>query len=452
MLLSGSGGNREGPNHLYFPEFDTPEQNHGIAEHLDYERHNNVFGKFSWGAFSLEGANVERTKGVPTASYEQLFNDRASRTEDRRTFITATYNEQFQQDWDVYLRLNYHQYVFKGTYPMGSPKIINKDLGRGEWWDSEFRLTNTSFSQHKLMVGVEIQDNLQQLLQNYDVDGATYLNIPYSSVRYGGYIQDEYQPFDTLRLGLGARYDYNPLGGSSANPRVSVIWQALESTTLKLLYGTAFRAPNVSERFYFDSASYKANPGVKPETIRTLEVILEHFFSPSTRFSTSYYHYDSKKLINQQTDPNDGLIFYGNIDSAIADGLELEGEQRFGNYLQARASYVWQQVKDNVGNILINSPQHQAKLNISARLWSDQWHLGFETQYMSSRLSLTNRVNDNVITNINLNADLFKNFGMSFGVYNLWDMHYHDPMSEGFVQDSIAQDGRTFRIKLTLKL
>ena len=37
---------------------------------------------------------------------------------------------------------------------------------------------------------------------------------------------------------------------------------------------------------------------------------------------------------------------------------------------------------------------------------------------------------------------------LTVGVYNLFDRRYADPGSEEHVQDSITQDGRTFRIKL----
>ncbi len=451
MLLSGTGFNREGYDHLYYPEFDTPEQNHGNADNLDYDRYHSVFGKFSWGPLVLEGANIQRTKGIPTASWGQNFNDPASLTADRQSFVSSTYNKQIAEDWGLYLRLNYHQYDYHADLPYGKPPIMNKDVGIGEWWDGEFRVSNTSLNRHKLVFGMELQDNLQQLQSNYDVGGPSYLYIPYASTRYGAYVQDEYLLLDALTLIAGARYDYNPLGGGSANPRLGLIWQALDSTTLKLLYGTAFRAPNVYERLYTDQATTKENLGLAPEKIQTLEFILEHSFTPSTRVSASLYRYKSNNLICQKIDTMSGMTFYDNVRSVSADGVELEAEQRFGNGVRARANYVWQQTEDGAGAILVNSPQHQAKFNLSAPLWSEQWRAGFETQYMSSRLTLKSRVGDNIRSNLTVSADLAKNIGASFGVYNMWNTRYADPVDSGFVQDSVLQDGRSFRLKLNLR-
>jgi len=41
-----------------------------------------------------------------------------------------------------------------------------------------------------------------------------------------------------------------------------------------------------------------------------------------------------------------------------------------------------------------------------------------------------------------------KGFEASAGVYNLFDRHYGDPVSADFTQDTIEQDGRTYRLKM----
>jgi len=55
-----------------------------------------------------------------------------------------------------------------------------------------------------------------------------------------------------------------------------------------------------------------------------------------------------------------------------------------------------------------------------------------------------------------LNATLFsqkivKGLEASASVYNLLDQRYSDPASGNFIQSSIPQDGRQFRIKLTYR-
>ena len=55
---------------------------------------------------------------------------------------------------------------------------------------------------------------------------------------------------------------------------MALIYQPFEKTTLKALYGQAFRAPNVYELYYRDGGlSEKANPKLKPEKIQTYELL-----------------------------------------------------------------------------------------------------------------------------------------------------------------------------------
>jgi iron complex outermembrane receptor protein len=453
MLVSATGFDREGADKLYFKTYDTPEQNHGRAEGLDYDRNHSVFGKLSWKALTLEGGYVDRVKGIPTASFQQVFNDRGSYIEDRQSFIGLTYSDRIARDWDMYLRLSYHQYQYGGDYIYDDPppRSVNRDLVIGEWWGGEFRLTNTSFERHKLVFGVELQDNLQQYQKNFNVGSPPVLDKPYDSLRYGFFFQDEFKILDPLSLIAGARYDYTPLGGSSANPRVGLIWQARDDTTLKLLYGTAFRAPNVFETFYTDGFSVRGATGLVPETNETLELLLDHQLTPFTRLSASLYRYEVQELISQTDVIVNGYTSYENQASVQAQGMELEGEQRFRNGVRARLSYVWQRAESQFGQTLTNSPQHQVKLNLSVPLWDDRWRAGFETQYLSERLTQSSRVGDQILSNLNVSGDIHKNLQLSFGVYNLWNARYADPAGTEILGNSVIQDGRGFRLKLNLK-
>jgi outer membrane receptor protein involved in Fe transport len=454
VLLSATGFDREGPKSLYYPQFDTPSQNHGIADSLDGDRYHSAFGKLSWQGLTLEGGYIDRVKEIPTASFGQKFNDPGSHTEDENTFVALNYQREIAQDWNAFMRLNYNQAYYNGDYIYTDPppRTINKDFGAGQWWGGEFRLVNTSFKDHKLVFGTEFQDNLRQLQRNYNLGGQTFLDKPFQSTRYGFYLQDEFQILDSLSLTAGARYDFNPLGGGSANPRVALIWQALDTTTLKLIYGTAFRAPNAYERFYADGASQKANAQVMPETVKTLEFVAEHFFTPSTRVSATAYHYEIDKLINQAVDPKDGFTFYENLGTVVANGFELDGEQRFRFGLLARLSYSWQRALDQNQRELTNSPRHQIKLNLSTPIWTDQWRAGFETQYFSARFTNNgSRVGDYVLSNLTLSGEVSKNLLLSAGVYNLWNTRFADPVGNEIIQNSIVQDGISFRIKLNLR-
>jgi iron complex outermembrane receptor protein len=77
---------------------------------------------------------------------------------------------------------------------------------------------------------------------------------------------------------------------------------------------------------------------------------------------------------------------------------------------------------------------------------------GIDAQYMSALQ--TNAGIDakaRVVTNGSLLAPLaFRQFDLSATAYNLFDVKYGIPGSDGHVQNIIPQDGRSFRVQTTL--
>ena len=102
---------------------------------------------------------------------------------------------------------------------------------------------------------------------------------------------------------------------------------------------------------------------------------------------------------------------------------------------------------------LNNSPRHLGKFQLVAPLYADKISLGFELQAMSGRLSAHgNDVPGNVIGNLTLfSRELVKDLELSASVYNLWDTRYSDPVSSDFVTDTVPQDRRSFRVKLSYR-
>ena len=71
-FVAGTTLNRQGQD-LYFPEFDTPGENHGRAIGLDGASRQSVFGSVAYGGFKSYMTYSNYDKTVPTASYETVF-------------------------------------------------------------------------------------------------------------------------------------------------------------------------------------------------------------------------------------------------------------------------------------------------------------------------------------------------------------------------------------------
>jgi iron complex outermembrane receptor protein len=453
LLLSASGLDVDGRD-LYFPEFDTPANNNGVARGLDYERSHSLFAKYTRTGVTFTFAHGERTKGVPTASFGQIFNDPHSLTVDRQTFLDARLDRPLEMTEQLSGRVYLGRYDYRGDYAVDyPPPTLNRDVSHGRWWGGELKLVSTRFRGHKWVLGVEYRRDERRDQANFDVEPRTsLLDDRRTGYEYGFYLQDEYSVTADLLLNLGVRHDRHYTSGNATNPRLGLIYRLTPATSVKTLYGTAYRAPNVYEQYYAIAGpgGSKANPDLKPERIRSSEVVVEHHFRPDLRLTASLFRNKVTRLISLTTDPADGLLVFRNLNEATARGGEVELERLWSNGAKLRTSYSRHSIRDGAGAVLVNAPRHLAKFNLSLPLAGDSVRTGVELQHVGRRLTLAGgRTPAYTVANVTLlGARLAPGLQWSVGVYNVFDKAYADPGSEEHVQDRLAQDGRVWRLKL----
>jgi outer membrane receptor for ferrienterochelin and colicins len=458
VLLSGSTYGSKGPGRLYYPEFDTPSNNNGNADHLDGDRFKSAFSKISFHDFTLEGAYGYREKGIPTASFGTVFNNSADRTIDEHAYLDLTYQHKYGHESSVTARIYYDAYNFTEDYAYNYPPVtLNRDTAQGRWWGGEVRNTGTFFENHRVTAGAEYQDNLRQDQANFDLDPYySHFDVNKDSYLWALYVQDEYRMLDTVLLNMGVRHDHYSAFGSETNPRLALIYSPVGKTTFKLLYGTAFRTPNVYESFYGDDLTQKANPDLKAEKITTYELVYEQYLGSHYRSSLSVFRYRINNLITLTTDPVDGLLQFRNVDKSEARGGELELEGTWSNGIRGRMSYTVQKATDiSTGEVLTNSPEYLAKMNVIIPVLKEWLFADPEVQYTSRRKTIAgNYFGAFVVANLTVfGRELIKGLDASVSVYNLFDKKYGDPGAglESHAQDVIEQDGRSYRVKLTYR-
>jgi outer membrane receptor for ferrienterochelin and colicins len=437
FITSGSYLYSEGHENLFYPEFNTPAQNNGIAHRMDQDTFHNFFGKASYGDFTLQGGYVGRKKGIPTAAFGTIFNNARDAVVDRRGYLDLKYQHEFANQLTVKGRLYYDTYYFRDDYllnPAPIPPAQDYAIAT-EQAGGELAVVRRLFEKHKVTLGGEFRSQFRMDQSNTGpFPPATSLTDNRKSNIGAVYFQDEFSITDRLILNAGIRYDHYSTFGGTVNPRTGLIY-TWRDTTAKLLYGRAFRAPNPFQQFNIVSGVTKPNPDLKPEIINTYELVLEQYLGHHLRGSASAYYYEIDKLISQILEP-DGLV-YRNTDKINARGFGL--------------SYAIQEARDNASDrLLTNSPQHLVKGNLIIPLFSDKVFASLETRYMSSRLTLTgNSAKSVFLTNVTLfTQQLLPGWEFSAQVNNLFDYHYSDPTSGQHFQDTILQDGRTYWLKL----
>ena len=458
FIASASFQDSQGYEKLRYPEYSGI--NGGVAEDLDTDRNMRFFASVSYEGFTLSGAYSERKKENPSAAYGVVFNERPAFVYDQPAFVELKYAREFDHDWSLLGRVFFNHYHFDADYVYdysgaGNPAnyVVNRDIADSQAVGGEVQVSKKLFDKHRLTVGGEFRDDVRLNLKNFDVaDGTTYLDTNQDADNYGFYGQGEFLLAQPLLLNAGVRYDHLQNFGGTVNPRAALIYNPWKETSFKALYGQAFRAPNVFE-FGYLSPTYDPNPDLKPETIRTYELVWEQGFAQYYRFTASGFYNQIHDLVTREVTPADHYIFR-NSASVDVLGAEAELEARFPGGWRARASYTFANAIDNATDErLSNSPEHVGKFGLIAPLYKDKVFANFEVQAMSSRLTPRREtVNGFATCNVTLfSRELIKNLDVSASIYNLFDTRYEDPVSVDFKQRAIQQDGRSFRFKLTYK-
>lgn len=382
---------------------------------------------------------------------------------DEYSYLSLRFRRDLRPELEFSGRIYYNQYRYRGDYlydRLGSqvPEdyVLNKDFAWGSWWGGEGQVKKKLWGKNQIILGADYRENLRQEQENYDeTPNYKYLDDRRNSKIWGVYFHGEVFFLDNLKLSAGIRYDHYETFGDTTNPRLALIYNFQEKAIFKLIYGTAFRAPNVFESYYHDgNITTKANSHLRPEEIETYEFVWEQYLTKSLRLMASGYYYKIKNLISQEIDPQDGLLVYNNVEEVDAHGIEIEMESKWPKFLNGRISYSNQESENTKSKkMLTNSPRHLLKINLSIPLFSQRLWLGIEEQFIDKRLTRSGEKAEAYwLTNLTFFSNkIYKNLEVSLSIYNLFDQKYSDPGAAEHVQDLIEQDGRTFRAKLTYK-
>jgi iron complex outermembrane receptor protein len=455
--VSGSFYGSRGHNQLYYPEFDAPQTNNGIASHTDDDQLGTALATVSSHDFTLQAAYGTREKGIPTAAYGTIFDNNGTRTTDDHGYIDLSYEHTFFGSWDTLVRMFYDRYTYQGTYMYPSSSDAtqispNMDSADGEWWGTELQVTK-SISRNRITGGGEYRDNFRQDQGNYNLNPySLVLDDRRKSFIGALYLQDELAIASKLTLNAGFRYDYYSSVKASTDPRIALIYHPTSNNVLKLVYGESFRAPNVYEKYY-SVAPNLPNPDLNPETIRSAELVWERHLSDRLWISTSGFHNTLKDLITEVPD-GDSTIFR-NLQNVESDGLELEFNGQLTEGLEGSASYSFQETKDSgTHHSLDDSPRHLAKLSLTHPLLRKTLSASLNSQYRSGMTTITGGwVSPFSVVNFDLlERRIGRHVDVTASVYNLLDKKYYDPPSTAISQGMIQQDGRNFRVKMTWHL
>jgi iron complex outermembrane receptor protein len=432
---------------LYFPEFDQPDTNNGVAHDLDFDRAYGALLTAKHDGLKFTAMYGSRTKGIPTASYATNFNEYEA-TVDKHAIVDLSYEKTVRRGHALTARASWDRYQYDGTYPYETvaydSAVAVKSAADLRWvWDAR--------SNSRFIAGGEVTDHSRAQYRVWNA-GALEVSLPFRIVSL--YAQEEYSPAKWLSLTGGARYDhYSDRSGAVHDwltPRLAVLITPFPDTVVKLLYGEAFRAPGPYEIAFEDPlGGAKRSENLLPETVRTTEISIDRRVSRDVFATVSLYEFTASRLIEQRIDPADGMIQYQNVGETSARGVEAEINYRNPQGVWSYVSYAHQNgVQGDEG--LSNSPRNIVKAGVST---PTAGRLQFATAfaYESGRRSVLGAETDAfTLTDITLSYSISSRARLALIVRNAFDVSYASPAGFEHSQSEIPQDGRSVMLKLTV--
>lgn len=271
-----------------------------------------------------------------------------------------------------------------------------------------------TFAKHDVIWGLSYRNTSDSISSYPSV--LTFNPSEYTQRTQGFFIQDDWTLIpDTLQFGLGARWDYTNLGGSSFAPNATLMWTPSRSNTLWAKYAQAPRMPSRAEQTVSIFSSVLPPEGRRPailirnsnsdasltaEKMEGVEIGYRGQLTPSFNLDVSAYRSRYTNIVSGKAGSLDPYTFYPlaviqnvtliNGGGGWTDGAELSADWLVLPAWRLQFSYTWTRVDmDDSSNPYIQSagetdekrvPRQHASLrsqwNISSNQQFDAWVRG----------------------------------------------------------------------------
>ncbi len=180
--------------------------------------------------------------------------------------------------------------------------------------------------------GAEASRNQTKSRSYYEGDEANgaggLAGVPLDFNLAGIYAEADTAPTKWLGATGGLRFDSNSKVDQRLSPRAALFLAKPEHYGLKLLYAEGFRNPSAFEGAFFDNTTFKANPAIGAERVRSFEAVAWAKPIPGLSTRLSGFYWDAREVIVQVLDPADLLLQFQNLGRFVTQGVEAEVSYR----------------------------------------------------------------------------------------------------------------------------
>jgi outer membrane receptor for ferrienterochelin and colicins len=476
----------------------------------DFDRFHSytLTGKLWFKHLTLQSFWTARQNTVPTGNYGSRFGDSRSFSDDQRFMTELKFDRKLGRRAAIMLRahVNYAYYHSDYWYDAdpdmpqpGTTDTYNYFETYKSWWGGGEARTSLDLARGlRLTLGGEAVVHQRANMEGgqYDLDGTTlmrglHVDSPYQVLAGSGLL--DWRPAKALRVQAGLRFDYWNLRGnqlaedgvdrgttsfSAASPRFAVIARPTDSNIVKLMLGSAFRAPSAYEFYYSDGGSTQVPSNtcgdkLKPETIYSAELEATHKFNVDWAGVASVYGTLARDVVESipvgdacaaESGVAADLIYYRNsgVDQRfLGTDLELRRELRAGimaslqyGYSHGRyASAPTDDPNQPHSTRLPNAPSHYAGFKVIFPIVTSAINGALRAALEDRRridTTTTERTDRAVVVDAVISGAIARH-GLRYaaGVYNLFNWQYALP-AVPYAANLMPQGSRSFIFSLTM--
>ena len=234
------------------------------------------------------------------------------------------------------------------------------------------------------------------------------------------YLQDQIQINQKLELTAGVRFDkYNDFG-SSTNPRLALVWKPYDGNSLKLMYGTAFRAPNFLELYDRNNYTDFGDVNLNAEEVTTTEVAwLTNFANWHIEITAFDNQFEQLIVLGEPVEHPENPFFaprFTNTDSQKSRGVETQLQFKPSQNFAIKFLWNWFSADSNIN----------VARNAGAVIFDYQWlktHLNFASYYRGENDFIENQ-GDYIVSYANLSHQHSENLRFNIAISNLFDKQF----------------------------
>jgi iron complex outermembrane receptor protein len=193
------------------------------------------------------------------------------------------------------------------------------------------------------------------------------------------FVQDEWNVAKDWALTVGVRHDnYSDFGGTT-NPRLALVWDAAYNVVVKVMHGTAFRAPSFSELYAINNPVTQGSPNLKPEKITTDELAFSWQATSALQNNLNFFRYRMRDIILPVAS------MYRNAGDQTGRGLELESTLDVTNNVRLTGSYTLQHSRDESTGQDAGLAPHRRLFGRADWRFAPLWQFGTTVNHVADR-------------------------------------------------------------------